>query len=186
MAWRTEKNGDQTDIVIDGWEQGIASSPHKGIANIQNGNISTELGEVTCSFVRENQIVQEAISGGTLTFDSTGGNTTFLDAPSTLQGGQWITVTAATAEIPQTFAPVSYLVVGGGGAGGASNAGASNSAVGGGGSGGQVKSGSGNVSVRAYTITIGAGGTGGSGNGGDGNTSSFDTIDSAPDRPVCL
>lgn len=180
MAYRIEKNeSGGKDIVIDGWEKGIGSSPHRGIANIQNANISTELGEVTCSFVRENQVVQEAISGGTLTFDSSGGNTTLLGAPSTLQGGQWITVTAATAKIPQTFAPVSYLVVGGGGAGGGSNAGASSAAVGGGGSGGEVKTGSGNVSVQAYSVTVGAGGTSSNTDGGDGSSSSFGSVATA-------
>ena len=40
------------DLVISGWEKGIAPAAGKGIANIQAANISTEEGEVMCSFSR--------------------------------------------------------------------------------------------------------------------------------------
>lgn len=166
MAVRLEKTETGQDIVIDGFEKGIASSPHFGIANIQNANISTELGEVTASFVRENQVVQEVISGGTLTFDSSGGNTTKLDAPADLYGGQWITVTAATATIYDTSADFSYLAVGGGGAGGGSQG---SGEAGGGGGAGEVATGTHTVvNGDTISITIGAGGTGSTGNGGNG------------------
>jgi hypothetical protein len=49
MAYKISKEG---EITIDGFENGIASSPHKGLANIQNANISTEIGEVMASYNR--------------------------------------------------------------------------------------------------------------------------------------
>lgn len=40
MAYRTEKNQNgNNDIVIDGWESGIAASPYLGISDIRNVNI---------------------------------------------------------------------------------------------------------------------------------------------------
>lgn len=41
MAYRYEKNSDtgKPEIVIDGWEEGIAESPYKGITSIKNLNI---------------------------------------------------------------------------------------------------------------------------------------------------
>lgn len=40
MSYRFEKNQNgQQDLVIDGWEDGIAVSPYKGLANIKNLNI---------------------------------------------------------------------------------------------------------------------------------------------------
>jgi hypothetical protein len=45
MSYRYEKS--TGDIVIDSYENGISPSPHKGLANLQNVNISTETGEAT-------------------------------------------------------------------------------------------------------------------------------------------
>jgi hypothetical protein len=45
LSYRYEKS--TGDIVIEGWENGISPSPHKGLANLQNVNISTETGEAT-------------------------------------------------------------------------------------------------------------------------------------------
>ncbi len=156
MAWRTEKNGQDTDIVIDGFEKGIASSPHFGLANIQNANISTELGEVTASFVRTNQIFQGAISGGTLTASVSDG-TTKLDAPSTLYGGQQIDITATTITVtePPPDVTFSYLVAAGGGGGGGGA-----SVAGGGGGAGEVLTGTITPAVASYAITVGTGGAG--------------------------
>lgn len=89
MATRLEKNGDIVDIVIDGFEQGIAPSPNKGIAHIQGGNVSTELGEISVSFNRFQQS-QTSVTGGTL---SAGADNTHVIASSPLNVGTWITVT---------------------------------------------------------------------------------------------
>lgn len=89
MAYRLEK---QTgDIVIDGWEYGVAPSPHKGIANMQGVNTSTEKGEAMCSYNRTKQS-QTPITGGTLTQTST--NTVSVSG-GTLLAGTWITVTSS-------------------------------------------------------------------------------------------
>lgn len=86
MAHHQEKTG---DIVIDTFEQGIAVSPHKGIANIQNANISTESTEVMCSFSRVQQ--SQPNTGGTLT--RVGAFT--ASSSVTLLAGSWITITSA-------------------------------------------------------------------------------------------
>ncbi|MDE2102435.1 MAG: hypothetical protein KGL39_34635 [Patescibacteria group bacterium] len=172
MAYRSEKVETGYDIVIDGFENGIAPSPHKGMANIQGGNISTENGEVLASFVRAKNNPQGALSGQTLTVN-TGTSSTLAAAPSTLYGGQWITVTAATANIYASDAPLDYLVVAGGGAGGASENSGGNPTGGGGGAGGMLTGTLSAVTTGAYTITVGTGGTGGAGDGGNGGNSSL-------------
>lgn len=173
MAYRLEKTETGTDIVIDGWEQGIAPSPHKGIANLQNANISTELGEVTASFVRTAQTpAVNTITGGTLTASVSDG-TTLLDGPSNLQYGQFINVTAATVTITDTTAPIDYLVVGGGGGGGSGST--VHAGAGGGGAGGYQYAAGTNMAVGAYPIVIGAGGAGATAGGSSPGTNGSDT-----------
>lgn len=62
MSYRIEKNknGEQ-DLVIDGWEKGIASSPYKGIANIANFNIKYYEGVAYVNYKRQ----ACTMSGGT-------------------------------------------------------------------------------------------------------------------------
>lgn len=174
MAIRLEKTGKDThDIVIDGFETGIAPSPHKGIANIQNANISTELGEVVCSFARTQQSY-DSVTGGTLTA-SIGDGTTLLDSSVQLSVGQQITLTAATITTSATSYVVDALVVGGGGAGGGVST--SNNTAGGGGGGGQVNESTATIAVGAYAVTVGSGGTGASNaDGGNGVSSTFATL----------
>jgi len=180
MTWRTEPTDEGEDLVYDGMEAGIAPSPHKGTANIQNANISTEQGEVLASFGRTSQ-QQAAISNGTLTPD---GDTLF-DAPANLKAGQWISVSASTvtsisttSSVPTTVS-VDYLIVGGGGGGGGNF---QNGAAGGGGA-GEYVSGTTSLSVGALAVTVGTAGAGGPAsagdNGGSGTSSSIATIDTA-------
>lgn len=158
MAYRIEKNSSgNEELVFDGWENGIASSPHKGIANIQNANISTEMGEVMCSFNRAAQTLASngLTSSGTLTASSGDGTTVFASNLA-MNFGQWINVTAATATVSDTSATINYLVVGGGGGGGTGNGGPNG---GGGGGAGDVRTGT--ITGKAgqsYAVTIGAGG----------------------------
>lgn len=181
MSYRLEK--DTGDLVIDGFEQGIASSPHKGIANIQNGNISTENGEVTASFVRTQQSMTSTATGtGTLTFVDSSHVNLNISGSNNLFKGQWITVTASSnttqlpngtyyvqpstgsgyvlsnyynSLVPSGALPVtsSYLIVGGGGNGGN---GATTNNGGGGGGGGQVRTGTTSLNVGTNAITVGA------------------------------
>lgn len=167
--YRIEK--DTGDIVIDGFEQGVAPSPHKGIANMQNVNIATETGEVMNSFGRVAQ-QQAAITNGTLTASVSDG-AVLLDAPSNLNAGDWITVSAST--ISAATATTSYLMVGGGGGGGGATA---SNASGGGGAGGVV-TGSFTPSVgTSYAVTVGTGGAGGAAgsNGTDGQNTTVSNL----------
>lgn len=167
MTWRVEKNGEGQDLVYSGFESGVALSPLKGTANIQNANISTEMGEIMASYARVQQ-AQTAITGGTLTASVSDGAIT-LAGPANLQPGQWINISSTTIS-PVTYS-VNYLVVaGGGGAAG----GLLNTTIGGGGGAGGMKTGSLTVATGAYAITVGAGGAGGtSAAGTNGSNSSI-------------
>lgn len=155
MSWRVENTKVGQDLVWDGVETGIAPSPTKGTANIQNANIATSSGEAMASYTRSSQ-TPSAITNGTLTPN---GATDFT-GPANLSVGQWITVSASTvSSISTTTNPMTvsadYLVVGGGGAGGSVNG---TEGAGGGGGGGRVLTGSGSFSVGSVAVTIGAGG----------------------------
>lgn len=166
MSWRIEETAAGNDLIYDGVEAGVAPSPNKGTANIQNANISTETGEVLASYGRVAQ-QQAAISNGTLTASVSDG-ATLLAAPSNLKAGSWIlvsasTVSSITASTGATTASISYLAAGGGGGGG----GVSGHASGGGGA-GAVRTGTTTVAVGSYAVTVGAGGAGGVGALGSG------------------
>lgn len=88
MAYRFEKTETGTEIVFEGWENGIAQSPHKGIANMQGVNINTETGEAMCNFNRAQQF--QTGTSGTLTRVNT--NTVSISG-ITLLVGQVITIT---------------------------------------------------------------------------------------------
>ena len=88
--YRFEKDG---DIVISGFEQGIAPSPHKGIANIQCANIATETGEVMANFARIQQS-QKPIATGAITPDLT--NVLIYIGSIPLTAGAAIIVSAST------------------------------------------------------------------------------------------
>src|SRR4051812_25820002 len=63
MAYRYEKNQNaEYDLVIDGWEKGIAASPFKGIGNIRNLNVKYYEGVAYVSYKRQ----ACTITGGTL------------------------------------------------------------------------------------------------------------------------
>lgn len=176
MAYEIDKK--TGEIILSGFEQGIAPSPHKGIANIQNANISTETGEILPSFVRTKQN-QNSLTSQTLT--TTGSTGTNFTNSATLQAGQWINVSSVSGATytPTSTTGISALVVGGGAAGGGTLT--TNNREGGGGGAGQVLPLSGlTVAVSSYAITIGAGGTGVSGaNGNNGASSSFASFGTA-------
>lgn len=97
MTWRSEKNANGgKDLVWSGAEQGIAPSPHKGTANLQNVNISTEVKEVMCSFPRALSSTP-IITNGSITV--TNGNQNLLYAPATINVGTWITVSSGVGNI---------------------------------------------------------------------------------------
>lgn len=177
MAYRIEK--ETGDIVIDGFEQGIAPSPHKGIGNLKNANISTELGEVSVSFSRTKQ-TQTTYTGKTLTATAPLGSQ-YFSTNSPLQVGTWINVTASNVQYtPSTITTgITALVVAGGGSGGGADA-ANPRQGGGGGAGAVIPISSLTLSVQAYTVTVGAGGVAvASAQGVNGANSSFGSFGTA-------
>lgn len=201
MAIRQEKTEQGYDIIVDGFEKGIAVSPHKGIGNIQNANISTEMGEVMNSFSRTQQTMTNSAATGSLSYLSTDHVNLSIPSTDNLFKGSWIAVTGSsnTGQLPNgtyfvppstgagfklanyynamNFIPtvsVASLVIAGGGSGGYS--GNNNNGGGGGGAGGMVSTASTTVLAQAYPIVVGAGGTGSTGTGNSGANSTFSTI----------
>lgn len=93
MAYQQEGS----DIVISGFEQGIAPSPHKGFGMIKNANIATETGEVMASYGRTQQTNPTNTGSITMTITVPGlmagsYNATFS---SPVLPGQWIHIVSA-------------------------------------------------------------------------------------------
>lgn len=198
MAVRIEKG--TGDIVIDGFENGIQPSPHKGIANIQNANISTEMGEVMNSYARTQQSMTSTATTGSLSYLSTDHVNLSIAGSNNLFKGNWIIVSASsnTGQLPNGtyYVPPStgagfelanyyntanyipsitatHLVVGGGAAGG----GGTSAGAGGGGGAGGFKTGTTTIlNATAYSVTVGAGGIGVQDVGPSGAASSFNGI----------
>ena len=81
MAYRVEQNqltGEQ-EIMIDGWERGIADSPHLGLADMRNVNIDSNPGIAFCNYrlgaVTQTPIVTKAftasVAGSSITWTGT-------------------------------------------------------------------------------------------------------------------
>lgn len=109
-----EKNGKDDDIVVSGFETGIAPSPHKGIANIQNANISTETGEVLASFGRIQNTMTNTAATGTLTFLDSSHVTLSIPGSNADFKGMWITVSSSshTGELANGTYYVQNIVTG--------------------------------------------------------------------------
>lgn len=91
MAFHYEK--DTGDLVYDGWEKGIAPSPHSGVGNLQAVNISTEEGEVMCSYARTLQS-QPGTSAASRTINFL--DSSHLSTSFTLTNGVWINISASS------------------------------------------------------------------------------------------
>lgn len=161
MSYRSEKTSNGSDLIIEGFENGVENSPHDGLANLQNVNISTESGEVMCSFGRVQQSQEMATVTGTLVQVNTNTVTATMGDGSALKVGQVITVTnAGTTGLTTPFTAltsVSALIVAGGGGGGNGQSGGSG-AGGGGGGGGLLSNGAIAVSAGTMSVTVGTGG----------------------------
>lgn len=81
MSYRVEKNGENTDIVIDGWEKGIADSPYFGIADIRNANIDSTFGDVCVGF--DTTVLTKPPTVTTLAFTVSAANDTITVASTT-------------------------------------------------------------------------------------------------------
>lgn len=75
MAYRYEKNANgETDLVISGWEKGIADSPYLGIANMRNVNTSWYPGVAYTAYKR----IRVNTAGGNQTFLGVTGSPNYL------------------------------------------------------------------------------------------------------------
>lgn len=95
------------DIVISGWERGIASSPHNGLGDVKCLNISTMPGEVSVNYARIQQS-QKPIVNGTATTGGLG-FITYAGIPS-LSRGTWITFSSITGTGLTTNTPYYVLL----------------------------------------------------------------------------
>lgn len=113
MAYSHEKNGKDDDILVTGYETGIAPSPHKGIANIQNANIATEAGEVLASFGRLQVSMTTTTDTGILGYITS--DHVFLSIPGSTNAfkGMWIIV-SNSSDTGQLANGTYYVPVSGG------------------------------------------------------------------------
>lgn len=173
MAYRFEKNGEDREIVIDGWEKGIADSPELGIADMRSVNITSIPGEASVSFgTTPASIPPLAITS--LAYSTNAGTDVFTVA-STAGWYNGMAIKLETASLPPTL---TYLIVAG--AGGAGFTDLANNGGGAGGAGG-LKTGTSTGAITSYPIVIGNGGAASavaSSTGATGQDSSFNSITS--------
>lgn len=102
MAYKFQKNGQDTDIVISGWENGVARSPLSGIANMQNVNIATENKEVMNSYGRTLQTMTTTSSNGTAAFQDSSHLDLQITFTNRILKGMWITIFSSsnTGQLP--------------------------------------------------------------------------------------
>lgn len=82
------------EIIISGWEKGIAPSPTAGLGDLKCGNISTELGEISVNFARTRQDNAHVTTG---TFTVTNGSNVLTYPGAQLKNGTWVLLSASTA-----------------------------------------------------------------------------------------
>lgn len=97
------------DLIFDGWEQGIKSSPFKGVANLQGVNISTETGEVMTSYIRFQQSMTSTTATGNLVFVDSSHVALGISGSNNIFKGMWITVTNSSH--PGELANGNYYVL---------------------------------------------------------------------------
>ena len=169
VAWEALGINDLSNATINSGDPASNTNPSTGVGTLWINSTSGEAYVLTDATTNANAWTN--IGGGEgnigVMTDATGGTKT--------TSGSYTVHTFLTSG---TFTPngpgtVDYLVVAGGGSGGAQNAG-------GGGAGG-FRTGTGlSVTAQAYTVTIGAGGAASTGSsvGNDGTNSTFSTITS--------
>ena len=92
MSYHVEKGTE--DLVIDGWENGIASSPFKGMGDLKSGNTSTLPGEVSLSYNRQLQTQIPIVSAGS--FTGFASNILHYTAFVPLLRGSWVLINSST------------------------------------------------------------------------------------------
>lgn len=171
MAFRTEKNGSSTDIVIDGFENGISENPYDGIADLRNVNILSTPKEASVAFSMSASNVPP--TGQTGVSYTASGSTNILTVASTSSYYPGMAVQVKSTSLAVTVD--SLIIAGGGGGGGPDVVGEGG---GGGGAGGLVPTSTAPIVLGAYTITVGTGGLGGivANPGANGTNSSFNGV----------
>lgn len=91
-----DKNSPDKDILITGFELGIAASPHKGVGNIQNANLATEVGEVMASYGRVQLSMTDTTATGSLSFADSSHVNLSISGTNGHFKGMWITVSASS------------------------------------------------------------------------------------------
>lgn len=89
------------DIVISGWESGIADDPYEGIGNIQCANISSTPKEVAVNFSTTLNSYA-SLSSVTISSASTGGDFLTIASSPTLESGMAITISGSNLPNPIT------------------------------------------------------------------------------------
>lgn len=99
--YRFEKNGEDLDIVIDGWEKGIADSPEEGIADIHNINIITTPKEAPVNFSTSAINTPPTYTSANGTFNATNDTVTYTPGSTVLYNGVSLTFTATSGGVTQ-------------------------------------------------------------------------------------
>lgn len=84
---------DKGQITIAGWEKGVAPSPHEGIGDLKNVNITSIKGEASVNYERVR--VDNPVATGSMTANSISTPQQFTTAVP-LPNGTWIKVTSLT------------------------------------------------------------------------------------------
>lgn len=91
MAYHYDQN--TGELIIDGFETGIAASPFKGMGDIKSGNITTLPGQISISYNRllqsQSKTITNSLSGSTTSTLSYSGGSQLLH-------GTWILIVSST------------------------------------------------------------------------------------------
>lgn len=90
MAYKYEKG--TGDIIISGWEKGIAPSPHNGLGDLKCLNISTMPNEVSVNYSRIQQTNIPIVAG---MFTASSSNVVTYTGITPLIPGTWVTIAAS-------------------------------------------------------------------------------------------
>lgn len=104
MSYRLEGK----DIVISGWEKGIADDPYTGIADIRNANITAVPNEIQVNY---STALQSFVSLTTVSISSadTGANTLTITSSPTLASGMTITIAGSTLPSPVATSTIYWV-----------------------------------------------------------------------------
>lgn len=166
MAYIIQKIQTGNDIVINGFDKGIADSPELGLASIQGANITSIPGEISTSFSTVPATTPTAASG--LSFSAVAA-TDVITVSSVVGYYPGMAVTITTAPLAQ----ITSLLVAGGGAGDAGSPNPNNASGGGGGAGGVLSTSNQPITIGSYPVVIGLGGAS---TGASGQNSTFNGL----------